>query len=188
MSKVIWKPGNFEYPIPAVLVSCGDMEKSNILTVAWTGTVNSDPAMCYISVRKTRYSYDLINKNKEFVINLTTEKLVRATDWCGVKTGEKVDKFKEMHLTKEKSENVKCPRIKESPINIECKVVSSKDLGSHTMFIGKVLSVDVDEQYIDDKGRFDISKCKLIAYANGSYFSLGKKLGSFGYSVRKKKK
>lgn len=188
MAKQIWKPGNFEYPIPVVMVTSGDMIDSNIMTVAWTGTVNSDPAMCYISVRKSRFSYEIIKKRQEFVINLTNENLTKATDWCGIKSGEKIDKFKEMHLTKEKCESVKCPRIAESPINIECKVISSKDLGSHTMFIGKVLSVDVDDKYINEKGTFDISKCKLITYANGNYFSLGKKLGTFGFSVKKKNK
>lgn len=188
MSKTIWKSGTFEYPIPAALVSVGTYEESNLLTVAWTGIINTDPAMCYISVRKERHSYDIIQKNKEFVINLTTEKLARATDWCGVRSGSKFDKFKEMHLTKEKAQFVKCPLVAESPVSLECKVVKAKDLGSHTMFIAKILSIDVDEQYIDKKGAFDISKCNLIAYANGGYYALGKKVGTFGYSVRKKKK
>lgn len=188
MGKVIWKPGTFEYPIPAVLVTSGTMEKSNILTVAWTGIINSDPAMCYISVRPSRYSYNLINEGEEFAINLTNEKLVYATDWCGVKSGKDVDKFKEMHLTKEKAKFIKCPLIKESPVSIECRVEEKRDFGTHTMFIGRVLSIDADEQYIDEKGAFDISKCNLIAYANGGYYSLGKKLGTFGYTVRKKKK
>ncbi len=188
MGKVIWKPGTFEYPIPAVMVSLGDMEKSNIITVAWTGIINSDPAMVYISIRKTRYSYNIIKETKEFAINLTTKNLAYATDWCGVKSGANVDKFKEMHLTKQKAENIKCPLIKESPVSIECKVVDIKDLGSHTMFVAKVLSIDADEKYIDEKGAFDISKCDLIAYANGGYYQLGKKIGKFGYSVQKKKK
>ena len=138
MSKTMWKPGTFLYPIPAVMVSCGDMEKSNIITVAWTGVVNSEPAMVYISVRKERHSYEIIKNTKEFVINLTTEKLAYKADWCGVKTGAKVDKFKEMNLTKEKANFVKCPLIKESPVSIECKVVEEKDLGSHTMFLAEV--------------------------------------------------
>ena len=187
MAKVIWKPGTFEYPLPAVMVSSGTMEESNIITVAWTGIINTDPAMCYISIRKNRYSYDIIKKTKEFVINLTTKNLAYKTDWCGVRSGEKYDKFKEMHLTKEKCEFVKCPRIAESPISIECKVVEIKDLGSHTMFMAKVLSIDVDDAYIDKKGAFDISKCNLMAYANGGYYELGKKIGQFGYSVMKKK-
>lgn len=188
MSKVTWKPGTFLYPIPAVMVSCGAMEKSNIITVAWTGIINTDPAMVYISVRPSRYSYKLIKEQKEFVINLTTKNLVRATDWCGVKTGAKVDKFKEMNLHKEKANFVKCPMIKESPVSVECKVKEIKELGSHTMFIAEVLAINSDEKYIDSKGAFDISKCDLISYANGGYYSMGKKLGKFGYSVQKKKK
>ena len=187
MGKVMWKAGTFEYPIPAAMVSVGDMDKSNIITVAWTGILNTDPAMCYISVRPNRYSYDIIKKNKEFVINLTTESLAYKTDWCGVRSGNKYDKFKEMHLTKEKANFVKCPLIKESPVSIECKVKKEIDLGSHTMFMAEILCINADEKYIDNKGAFDISKCKLIAYANGGYYSLGKKIGKFGYSVKKKK-
>lgn len=187
MSKVIWKPGTFIYPLPVVMVSCGDMNKSNIITVAWTGIVNTDKPMCYISVRKERYSHDIIAKNKEFVINLTNKQLTYATDWCGVRTGAKVDKFKEMHLTKEKGKFVKCPLIKESPVSIECKVVEIKELGSHDMFMAEILSIDADEKYIDNKGAFDITKCDLITYANGKYFTLGKQVGKFGYSVQKKK-
>ena len=188
MSKVIWKPGTFIYPIPAVMVSSGPMEKSNIITIAWTGILNTDPATVYISVRPSRYSYQLIKEHGEFAINLTNKDLVYATDWCGVQTGAKVDKFKEMHLTKEKGKFVKCPLIKESPVSIECKVKEIKKLGSHNMIIAEVLSIDADEKYIDEKGAFDISKCDLIAYSNGKYFSLGKKLGKFGFSVQKKKK
>ena len=188
MSRKVWKAGTFIYPLPAVMVSCGTMEKSNIMTVAWTGILNTNPAMCYISVRPERYSYNLIKNQGEFVINLTNEKLAKATDWCGVKTGSKVDKFKEMHLTKEKANFVRCPIIKESPVAIECKVKEVKELGSHHMFIAEVLSIDADEQYIDEKGAFDISKCNLIAYSNGHYYSLGKKIGRFGFSVQKKKK
>ena len=188
MGKVVWKPGTFEYPIPAVMVSVGDMEKSNIITVAWTGILNSDPAMVYISVRQSRYSYNIIKETKEFAINLTTKNLAYATDWCGVKSGENVDKFKEMHLTKQKANFIKCPLIKESPVSIECKVEKIIDLGSHTMFVAKVLLIDADDKYIDEKGAFDISKCDLIAYANGGYYQLGKKIGKFGYSVQKKKR
>lgn len=187
MSKVLWKGGAFEYPIPAVLVTCGTMENSNIMTAAWTGIVNTKPPMVYISVRPERYSYDIIRKNMEFVINLTNEKLAYATDWCGVKSGFKIDKFKKMKLTKEKANYVKCPTIRESPVSIECKVVEMKKLGSHTMFLAEVLSIDPDEKYIKSNGEFDISKCDLIAYANGGYFKLGKKIGKFGYSVKKKK-
>ena len=188
MSKEIWKSGTFIYPLPAVMVSCGTMEKSNIITVAWTGILNTNPAIVYISVRPTRYSYNLIKEQGEFVINLTTKDLVRATDWCGVKTGAKVDKFKEMKLHKEKAKFVQCPLIKESPVSVECKVKEIKELGSHHLFVADVLSIDADEKYIDEKGAFDISKCDLIAYANGGYYSLGKKLGKFGFSVQKKKK
>ncbi len=187
MSRKIWKAGTFIYPLPAVMVSCGTMEKSNIMTVAWTGIINTNPAMCYISVRPERYSYNLIKEKGEFVINLTNEKLAYTTDWCGVKTGAKVDKFKEMNLTKEKAEFVKCPLIKESPVSIECKVKEIRELGSHHMFIAEVLSIDADEKYIDDNGAFDISKCNLIAYSNGHYYSLGRKIGRFGFSVQKKK-
>ena len=188
MSKVMWKPGTFIYPIPAVMVSCGDMEKSNIITVAWTGILNTNPATVYISVRPERYSHDIIKENKEFVINLTTEKLAYSADWCGVRSGSKFDKFKEMKLTKEKANFVKAPMIKESPVSIECKVIDIKTLGSHDMFIAEVLAINSDEKYIDEKGAFDISKCDLIAYANGGYYKLDKKIGKFGFSVQKKKK
>lgn len=187
MSKTIWKPGNFLYPIPAVMVSCGTMEKSNIITVAWTGIINTDPAMVYISVRPTRFSYEIIKNSKEFVINLTDEKLVYAADWCGVKTGSKIDKFNEMNLTKGKAKFVKCPIIKEAPVSIECKVTEIKDLGSHHMFIAKVLAIHADDKFIDKNGAFDISKCKLVAYSNGGYYQLGNKIGKFGFSVQKRK-
>ncbi len=188
MAKVQWKAGTFIYPIPAVMVSCGTMEKSNIITVAWTGILNTNPAMCYISVRPERYSHDIIKENGEFVINLTTEKLARATDWCGVRSGRDHDKFKEMKLTKEKGNFVKAPLIKESPVSVECRVKEIIPLGSHDMFVAEVLSIDADEKYIDEKGAFDISKCNLMAYANGGYYPLGKKIGKFGFSVQKKKK
>ena len=188
MGKITWKPGTFISPIPAVMVSCGTMEKSNIITVAWTGIINTNPAMVYISVRPTRYSYNLIKDQGEFVINLTTKSLTRATDWCGVKSGANVDKFKEMKLHKEKASIVKCPMIQESPVSVECKVKEIKELGSHTMFIAEVVAINVDEKYIDNKGAFDITKCDLMAYANGNYLAMGKKLGKFGFSVKKKKK
>lgn len=188
MSKTMWKPGTFLYPLPAVMVSCGTMEKSNIITVAWTGILNTDPATVYISVRPTRYSYKIIKESREFIINLTTKELARATDWCGVRTGAKVDKFKEMNLHKEKANFVKCPMIKESPVSVECKVKEIKELGSHHMFIAEVLAINADEKYINEKGAFDISKCDLIAYSNGHYYQLGKKIGKFGFSVQKKKR
>lgn len=188
MAKVTWKPGTFLYPLPAVMVSCGTMEKSNIITVAWTGILNTNPAIVYISVRPTRYSYHLIKEQKEFVINLTTKNLARATDWCGVKTGEKVDKFKEMKLHKEKANFVKCPMIKESPVSVECKVKEVKEFGSHHTFIAEVLAINADEKFINEKGAFDIAKCDLIAYSNGHYYSLGKKIGKFRIFCAKKEK
>ena len=188
MSKVMWKPGTFLYPLPAVLVSCGDMEKSNIITVAWTGIINTNPAMVYISVRPERFSYQLIREKKEFVINLTTEKLAYTTDWCGVKSGAKFDKFKEMKLTKEKANFVNCPMIAESPVSVECKVKEIKELRSHHMFIAEVLAIHAEKKYIDEKGAFDISKCNLITYSNGHYYALGKKIGRFGFSVQKRAK
>ena len=185
MSKQVWKPGTMVYPVPAVMVSCGNMEKSNILTVAWTGTICSEPAMTYISIRPERYSYNLIKESGEFVINLTTQELARATDWCGVRSGKDYDKFKEMNLTKEKASIVSCPLIKESPVSIECKVEDIKELGSHHMFIAKVLSVDVDEKYMDENGRFCFEKSLPIAYSHGQYFALGELIGKFGFSVKK---
>lgn len=187
MSKKLWKPGTFEYPIPAVMVTCGDMENANIITIAWTGILCTNPAKVYISVRPERYSYNMIKESGEFVINLTTEKLAFATDWCGVKSGRDVDKFKEMKLTKQKANFVKCPMIEESPVSVECKVTEIREMGSHHMFIADVLGINADEKYIDEKGAFDISKCDLIAYANGGYYPLGEKIGKFGFSVRKKK-
>ena len=188
MSRTIWKSGTFIYPLPAVLVTSGDMKNSNIMTVAWTGIINTNPAMCYISVRPERFSYNMIKESGEFVINLTNKKLAFATDWCGVRSGSKYDKFKEMKLTKQKAKNVKCPIIKESPVAIECKVKEIKELGSHHMFVAEILSIDADDKYIDENGAFDISKCDLITYANGGYYSLSKKIGKFGYSVQKRKK
>ena len=184
----MWKPGTFIYPIPAVMVSCGTMKESNIITVAWTGILNTNPATVYISVRPQRYSYNLIKSAGEFAINLTNKDLAYATDWCGVKTGAKVDKFKEMKLHKEKANFISCPLIKESPVSIECKVKEIRKMGSHDMFVAEVLAINADSKYIDEKGAFDISKCNLIAYANGGYYTLGKKVGKFGYSVSKKKK
>ncbi len=187
-NKVTWKPGTFIYPIPAVMVSCGTMEKSNIITVAWTGIINTNPAMVYISVRPSRYSYKLIKEQGEFVINLTNRELTKVTDWCGVKSGEKFDKFKEMNLHKEKANFINCPMIKECPVSVECKVKEIRELGSHHMFIAEVVAINADKKYIDKNGAFDISKCDLIAYSNGGYYSLGKKIGKFGFSVQKKKK
>ncbi|MBR6505217.1 MAG: flavin reductase family protein [Clostridia bacterium] len=188
MSKVKWKPGTFIYPIPAVMVSCGTMNKSNIITVAWTGILNTNPTMVYISIRPERYSYNIIKDSKEFVINLINDELTFATDWCGVKSGRDFDKFNKMNLTKERANFVKAPMIKESPVSIECKVKDIVKMGSHDMFIAEVKAINADDKYIDDKGTFDISKCNLVAYANGGYYKLGKKIGKFGYSVKKRQK
>ena len=188
MSKVQWKGGTFIYPIPAVMVSCGTMEESNIITVAWTGILNTNPAMCYISVRPERYSHNIIKENGEFAINLTTRQLAYATDWCGVKSGRDVDKFKEMKLTKERANIIKAPLIKECPVSVECKVKEIVPLGSHDMFVAEIVAIDADEKYIDEIGAFDIGKCDLIAYANGGYYPLESKIGKFGYSVQKKSK
>ena len=187
MEKETWKAGTFVYPVPAVLISCGNKKISNIFTVAWTGTICTDPAMTYISVRKERYSYDIIKDTKEFVINLTTKDLAYATDWAGVKSGKNVDKFKELNLTKIDSTKLGCPMIKESPVNIECKVKEIKELGSHDMFLAEVLAINVDKKYIDEKGKFDMQKCDLIAYSHGAYYTLGEKIGTFGFSVKKNK-
>ncbi len=188
MAKQIWKPGNMLYPLPAVMVSVSDKAgKDNIITVAWAGTVCTNPPMVSISVRPERYSYHMIKETGEFVINLTTEKLAFATDYCGVKSGRDVDKFKEMHLTKEKAKEVQAPLILESPVNIECRVRECRELGSHHMFLAEVVAVHVDETYMDEKGKFDLNAAGLLAYSHGEYFSLGKKLGKFGYSIQKKK-
>ncbi len=185
MGKITWKAGTFVYPIPAVLISCGDEKEKNILTVAWTGTICTDPAMAYISIRKERYSYNIINRTKEFCINLTNEELAFATDFCGVKSGKNIDKFKEMKLTPQKASIIKAPMIKESPVSIECIVKEVKELGSHDMFIAEVVAINIDEKYLDENGKFDMEKCKLIAYSHGEYFKLGEKIGKFGYSVKK---
>ena len=188
MKRQYWKPGNMLYPLPAVMVSCQrEGEKPNIITLAWVGTVNSDPPMVSISVRPERYSYNIIKETGEFVINLTTESLVKATDYCGVRSGKDVDKFAEMNLTPCVSKEVKAPGIAESPVCMECKVKQEIPLGSHTMFIAEVLAVSVDENYMNDTGKFSLDQTGLIAYSHGEYLSLGEKLGSFGYSVRKKK-
>lgn len=187
MSKQIWKPGNMVYPLPAVLVTCTDGKgNDNVLTIAWTGTICTDPALAYISVRPERHSYNMIKETGEFVINLTTEELVFATDYCGVRSGKDEDKFKKCHLTKEEAVSVKAPLIKESPVNIECRVRDMVEYGSHTMFVADVLNVHADEKYMDETGKFCLEKANPICYSHGTYFSIGKKLGTFGYSVKKK--
>ena len=187
MGKQHWKPGNMLNPVPAVMVSVTDKDgRSNIITVAWAGTICTNPPMVSISVRPERYSYHMIDETGEFVINLTNEDLAKASDYCGVRSGRDVDKFKEMHLTPDEAQYVKAPLIKESPVNIECRVVKKEELGSHHMFLAEVLAVHVDDAYMDESNRFALEKTKPLVYVHGQYFSLGRLLGTFGYSVRKK--
>lgn len=187
MAKETWKAGNMLYPLPAVMVSVTDGEgNDNIITIAWAGTVCTNPPMVSISVRPSRFSYEMIKKTGEFVINLTTEKLAHATDYCGVRSGRDVDKFKEMKLTKEKADFVKAPMIGEAPVNIECRVKQVLELGSHHMFIADVLAVHADNAYMDEKNKFQLNQAKPLVYSHGEYLGVGKSLGTFGYSVKKK--
>lgn len=187
MAKQNWKPGNMLYPVPAVMVSCNrEGETPNIITIAWAGTICSDPAMVSISVRKERYSHSIIEETGEFVINLVTKDLVYATDFCGVRSGRDVDKFREMGLTPIPSEKIKAVKIAESPVNLECKVKEIQHLGSHDMFIAEVVNVTIDDRYMDEKGAFHLNSADLVAYSHGEYFVLGEKIGKFGYSVQKK--
>ena len=189
MARTYWKPGTIIYPLPAVMVSCGENpEEYNIITIAWTGTINSDPPMCYISVRPGRHSYDIIKRTGEYVINLTTKKLAKATDWCGCRSGRKYDKWKEMNLTPAPAKIVKAPIIEESPVNIECVVKDIVELGSHHMFISEVVSVSVDDEYLNENNAFSFSKANPLVYSHGHYFGMGEKIGKFGWSVEKKKK
>lgn len=188
MAKKTWKPGNMLYPLPAVLVSAADPEgHDNILTIAWAGTICTNPPMVSISVRPSRYSYNMIRGTGEFVINLTTRELVFAADYCGVRSGRDVDKFMELGLTREKADFVKAPMIGESPVSIECRVIEIKELGSHHMFLAEVLAVHADEKYMDEQGRFDLNRSCPIVYSHGEYLETGKRVGTFGYSVKKKK-
>lgn len=188
MEREFWKPGNMLYPVPAVMVSCRRAgERPNILTIAWAGTICSDPAMISISVRKERYSYDIIRETGEFVINLTTKDLTWAADYCGVKSGRDVDKYKTLHLTPSESKTVSAPGIAESPVSIECQVKQVIELGSHDMFLAEVAAVSVDPRYMDESGKFRLNELGLTAYSHGEYFELGEKIGKFGYSVKKKK-
>lgn len=188
MAKQQWKPGNMVYPLPAVMVTCGDRQgKKNVMTAAWTGTICSDPAMVYVSVRKTRFSHHMILETKEFVINLTTEDLAKATDFCGVKSGKDMDKFKEMNLTPVMGTLEYAPMLEESPVCIECKVVQVLELGTHDMFIANVTAVHADEQYLDESGRFDLNQARPLVYSHGFYYGVGKKIGKFGYTVQKKR-
>lgn len=188
MAKTSWRPGTMIYPLPAVLVTCGASPADwNMITVAWTGTVCSDPAMCYISVRKERHSYQLLLDNMEFTINLTTKDMARATDWAGVRSGRDYDKWKETGLTPIPGEKVASPTIEQSPLSIECRVKSVTSLGTHDMFLAEVLNVRADDRFIDpETGRFSLEKSGIMAYCHGHYFELGKLIGKFGFSVQKK--
>ena len=189
MSKQNWRPGNMLYPVPAVMVSCLAKEqvaKPNIITLAWAGTICSSPAMLSVSIKPERFSYHIIEQSREFVVNLVTEDLTRACDWCGVRSGKNYDKFKEMKLSTYISDFMETPAINESPVNIYCKVKDILKLGSHDMFLGEVIGVTVDDAFMDKDGKFDLAATNLITYSHGEYFALGKKLGKFGYSVKKK--
>lgn len=188
MGKITWNGGALLAPVPAVMVSCGDGEKDNIITVAWTGILSTNPPKTYISVRPSRYSYNIIKETGEFAINLTPSYLVKTADYCGMYTGKKVDKFAKYSLTKEKASKISCPLIGECPISLECKVTDIVPLGSHDMFIADVVAVDVDEVLIGEGGRLHISRAKLSAFAHGEYFELGRRIGKFGFSVKKSKK
>ena len=187
--KESWKPGTMIYPLPAVLVGCGDAPDNwNLLTVAWTGTVCTAPPMCYVSVRPERHSHALIARTGEFTINLTTAAMARAVDWCGVRSGRDYDKFRETGLTPLRGAVVAAPALEESPVVVECRVRQILPLGSHDMFLADIISVQVDEELIDANGRLCLARAGLCAYAHGEYFALGRKIGSFGFSVKKKKK
>lgn len=190
MGKTLWKPGTMIYPLPAVMVSCGaDPAEYNIITISWTGTICTDPAMCYVSVRPSRHSYTIIRKNGEFVINLTTRALAFAADWCGVKSGADHDKFAEMNLTPGKASKVNAPLIMESPVNIECIVREIRELGSHHMFISEVAAINADEALIDERtGAFRLYEANPVCYSHGKYYETGKLIGKFGFSVEKKRK
>jgi flavin reductase (DIM6/NTAB) family NADH-FMN oxidoreductase RutF len=188
MEKVKWKGSALLAPVPPALVSCGTMEKPNIITVAWTGIINSSPPKTYVSIRQSRLSHEIIKSTKEFVINLTTAELVRAADYCGVKSGRDTDKFKDCSLSAQQSSEVSAPMIGESPLSLECRVTDIIPLGSHDMFLADIIAVNVSAELIDREGKLHLEKCGLAAFAHGDYFKLGKKIGSFGFSVRKKKK
>ena len=184
-----WRPGTMIYPLPAIMVSCGSSpNEQNVFTASWVGTICSDPAMCYVSIRPERHSYDIIKRNMEFTLNLTTEELARATDWCGVRSGRDYNKFEEMNLTPQPGMKVRAPYIKESPISIECRVKEIIKLGTHDMFIADVLNVIADERFIDpETGAFDMKKAGLLVYAHGGYYTMGELIGTFGWTVKKKK-
>ena len=187
MTKTAWKAGTMLYPLPPVMVTCGTAEKPNVFTAAWTGIVCSDPAMTYISVRPSRYSHELIRENGEFVINLTTAKMLKAADFCGVKSGRDTDKFTETGLTLQPCQKVKVPMIEQSPLSLECRVTEIKTLGSHDMFLAQIVGVNVEDELLGRDGTFELEKSGLIAFCHGGYYALGGKLGTFGFSVAKKK-
>lgn len=187
MARQSWKGSTLLAPVPPCLISCGDMEDSNIITVAWTGIINSHPPKTYVSIRPQRHSYNIIKERGEFVINLAPSSLARAVDFCGIYTGAKVDKFKKCALTKAESKEVSAPTIAECPIALECRVCEIVPLGTHDMFIADILSVSVDESLLDEKGKLCLDRAKLCAFAHGDYYELGKKLGKFGFSTDKKK-
>ena len=187
MAKQVWKPATLLSPLPAALVTCGTVEEPNVLTIAWTGIINSSPAMTYISVRPDRWSHHLIAESGEFVINVTTADLVRAADFCGVRSGKDTDKFEEMKLTALPASKVSAPILAQSPVSLECKVTEVKHLGSHDMFIAEIVAIQVEDKYIDEAGRLDLRKAGVMFYSHGEYFAQGKKIGQMGYSVKKKR-
>ena len=187
MAKQVWKPATLLSPLPAALVTCGTVEEPNVLTIAWTGIINSSPAMTYISVRPERWSHHLIAESGEFVINVTTDSLVRAADFCGVRSGKDTDKFAEMKLTALPASKVSAPILAQSPISLECKVTEVKHLGSHDMFIAEIVAIQVDDKYIDADGKLDLRKAGVMFYSHGEYFAQGKKIGQMGYSVKRKR-
>lgn len=188
MAKLKWKGGALLAPMPPVMVSCGDMENSNIITIAWTGIINTIPPKTYISVRPSRHSYNIIKESGEFVINLTPASLIKSADYCGIYTGAKVDKFAKCGLTKGAANEVSCPVIAESPLSLECKVTEIIKIGTHDMFLADIVAVDVDEKLLDKNGKLDLARANLAAFAHGEYYELGKKIGKFGFSAVKKKK
>ncbi len=188
MAKIKWRGGTLLAPVPPALVTCKDGDRENVLTIAWTGILNSDPPKTYISVRPSRYSYDIIRKSGVFAINLTTKDLVRAADWCGVCTGAKVDKFERCRLSRENASEIDCPILTDSPLTLECRVSDVLSLGSHDMFMADIVAIDVDEALLSEDGKLHLERAGLVAYSHGEYFELGKRLGKFGYAVAKKKK
>ena len=187
MSKITWKAGILLAPVPPALISCGTVDKPNVMTAAWTGIINSEPSMTYVSIRPSRFSHALIKQSGEFVINLTTLSLVEAADYCGVKSGRDTDKFAAMHLTPIACSKISAPQVLESPLSLECKVKNIMSLGSHDMFVAEIVAVNVDEKFIDVKGHLDLEKAGLVAYSHGHYYTLGRNLGGFGFSVNKKR-